>query len=70
MKILYEGRSEYHFSDANRILRQLGGLIYEMYVLFQEMKLYWHNNWQSKAEWLSAPIRSNSSYCLCHRSIK
>lgn len=40
MKILWKGRSEYHFSDANGVLWHLGGLIREVYVLFREVKLY------------------------------
>lgn len=44
IKILSKGRSEYHFSDAKRVLWQLGGLTYEVYIFFQEMKLHWCNN--------------------------
>lgn len=70
IKILSKGRPEYHFSDAKRVFWQLGGLTYEAYTFFQEMKLHWCNNQQSKVEWLSTPIHSNSSYCLCHAPVK
>lgn len=67
MKILSKGRSEYHFSDANGILWHLGGLFHEVYVVFKEVMLY--NNQLKNVEWLFTPIRSSSSYCLCHRSV-
>lgn len=40
IKILSKGRPEYHFSDAKRVFWQLGGLTYEAYTFFQEMKLH------------------------------